>query len=178
MTVILKLKCPDCVETFKWPGDQKWPDFCPLCRAQLSTGSDEVCMPFIRSASTKATDKVYRDMEAGSEVRAQAAADILGVSVSDVSDLKITNLKDNHSETAHVPVVNDVSKMMDAAPNTTGFQSMGVEYSAGTQAGPLPNAGARFQTQLRKMHAERAGWNAMSDNPANEVRQPGYRRRA
>lgn len=180
MVVILKLKCPDCAETFKWPGEQKWPDFCPLCRAQLSTGTDEICMPFISSARAKSPDQVYRQMEAGSIVRAQAAADILGVSISDVSDLKLTNLKDNTlpGETAHIPVVNEVSKMMDKAPDATGFQAMGAQLSAGTQTGPLPNVGAKFQTILRKSHAQRAGWSAMSDNPSLEVQNPNYRRRA
>ena len=78
MAVILKLKCPDCAETFKWPGDQKWPDFCPLCRAQLSTHADEICMPFISSARAKSPDQVYRQMEAGAEVRAQAASENFG----------------------------------------------------------------------------------------------------
>lgn len=120
-------------------------------------------------------------MERASEVRAQSAADILGVPVSDVSDLKTTNLRDTHyGETAHVPVVNDVTKLMDAAPDATGFQQMGAQLSAGTQVGPLPNVGAKFQTQLRKFHATKgAGWNAMSDNPANEITMnPNYRRRA
>ena len=181
MAVILKLKCPDCAETFKWPGDQKWPDFCPLCRSRLTNEVEEICMPFISSARAKSPDQVYRQMEAGSEVRAQAAADMLGVSIADVSDLKITNLKDNthEGEMAHVPVVNAVSQMMDATPGLTGFQpSSGVEFSGAVQTGPLPNTGARFQTKLRQMHAERVGWNAMSDNPAKQVLEPGYRRRA
>lgn len=180
MAVILKLKCPDCAETFKWPGDQKWPDFCPLCRSRLTNEVEEICMPFISSARAKSPDQVYRQMEAGSEVRAQAAADMLGVSTADVSDLKITNLKDNthEGEMAHVPVVNDVSRMMDAAPDATGFQAMGAQLSSGTQIGPLPNVGAKFQTQLRRSHAQRAGWSAMSDNPSLEVQNPNYRRRA
>ena len=181
MAVILKLKCPDCAETFKWPGEQKWPDFCPHCRSTLNTGGgDEICMPFIGRAQTKATDNVYRRMEAGGEVRAQAAADMLGVPVADVSDLKITNLRDTkYGEVAHIPVSNDVSRLMDAAPDATGFQAMGAQFSGNVQTGPLPNSGARFQTQLRKFHATQgAGWGAMSDNPATEVLNPNYRRRA
>ena len=181
MAVILKLKGPDCAETFKWPGEQKWPDFCPHCRAQLNTrGDDEICMPFIGRPQTKATDSVYRRMEAGGEVRAQAAADMLGVSATDVSDLKITNLRDSkYGDVANVPVSNDVSKLMDAAPNATGFQSMGAQFSGGVQSGPFPHSGARFQTQLRKFHATQGGgWGSMSDNPATEVLNPGYRRRA
>src|SRR5208282_6845225 len=115
------------------------------------TNNDEICMPFISSAHAKSPDKVYRDMERASEFRANSAADILGIPVSDVSDLKMTNLRDTHyGEVAHVPVANEVSRMMDAAPDATGFQQLGAQLSAGTQVGPLPNVGAKFQTQLRK----------------------------
>lgn len=179
MTVIWKLRCPDCSGTFKWPGDQKLPDFCPLCRApQTVSDDDDVCMPFIRSAATGATDKVYRDMERGSEVRAQAASDILGVPTADVSDLKITNLRDTHyGEQSFVPVVNDVTRMMDATPKATGFQAGGAMLSPDVQAGPLPNSGARMRTQLQKMHAQNFGHNLVSDRPGLETEQPGYRRR-
>lgn len=150
-----------------------------MCRAQLTVPKDEIAMPFIRSASTGHHDKLYRDMERGSEVRAQAAADMLGVSTADVSDLKITNLRDTHEgEMAHVPIVNEVSKMMDKAPDATGFQPQAAGYSGAVQGGPFPNSGARFQTKVREFHAQKAGWGAMSDNPANEVMSPSYRKRA
>ena len=68
MAVILKLKCPDCAETFKWPGDQKWPDFCPLCRSRLTNEVEEICMPFISSARAKSPDQVYRLIESGADV--------------------------------------------------------------------------------------------------------------
>ena len=178
MTVIYKFRCPDCSEEFRAVDKPDW-DFCPKCKTYLKTNDDEICMPFISSARAKSPDQVYRSMEQGSEFRALAAADILNVPVSDVSDLKMTNLRDTHyGETAHVPVVNEVSKLMDQTPDATGFQAMGAQFSAGTQVGPLPNVGAKFQTQLRKAHAERAGWNAMSDNPSLEVQNPNYRRRA
>lgn len=179
MTVIYKFKCPDCGEVFRSSDKPDW-DFCPKCKTSLKT-SDEICMPFISSAKAKSPDQVYRQMEQGAEFRAQAAASILGVPTSDVSDLKITNLRDTHyGESANVPVVNDVTKMMDAAPDLTGFQALGAQLSNGTQVGPFPNVGAKFQTQLRKYHATQgAGWHAMSDNPANEITMnPGYRRRA
>lgn len=181
MAVILKLKCPDCAETFKWPGDQKWPDFCPSCRAALTTHEDEICMPFIRSAATKTTDKVYRDMERGSEMRAQAAADMLGVATADVSDLKITNLRDTHyGEPANVPVVNDITRLMDANPHAPiGFNANanGAQYSGAVQSGPFANSGAKMRTTLQNMHARTYGHHLVSDRPGLETQQPGYRRR-
>jgi hypothetical protein len=187
MAVIYKFRCPDCSTVFRIADKPDW-DFCPKCKVSLKTHDDEVCMPAFISAGTKSVDKVYTDMEKGSEVRAQIGAEMLpGVSASDLSDLKITNLRDTHyGEVAHVPVKNDVSKLMDATPDATGFQALGAQLSAGTQVGPLANAGAKFQTQIRKMHATQLagtfnggnGWAAMSDNPSNEVMNPNYRRRA
>lgn len=178
MTVIYKFRCPDCREVFRLVDKPDW-DFCPNCKTSLKTHDDEVCMPFIRSARMKATDNVYRDMERGGEIRAQAASEILGVPSADVSDLKITNLRDTkEGEAAFVPVNNEVSRLMDKAPDATGFQAMGAQLSSGTQVGPFANRGAKFQTEIRKFHSQFAGWNAMSDNPSNEVMNPNYRRRA
>jgi hypothetical protein len=179
MAFLWKLRCPDCSGTFKWPGDQELPAFCPLCQApQTIKADDDICLPFIRSAATKAIDNVYRDMERGSEVRAQAAADILGVSASDVSDLKITNIRDaKYGEQSFVPVTNDVTRMMDATPKTTGFQANGAMLSPDVQSGPNANSGARMRTSLQKMHAKNFGHHLVSDRPGLETEQPGYRRR-
>ena len=181
MAVVLKLKCPDCAETFKWPGAQEWPRYCPMCQApQTTRADDEICLPAIRTYRMKTVDNVYNDMSAASEVRAQQAADMLGVSVSDVSDLKITNLRDDKDPNrgAHVSVVNEVSKMMDAAPDATGFQAMGAQFSGAVQTGPFANSGAKTQTMIRSLHAKTYGHNLVGDNPSNEVMNPNYRRRA
>lgn len=180
MAVILKLRCPDCAEAFKWPGDQKWPDFCPNCRAALSTGTDEVCMPFISTnGKSRSIDKVYSDMEKGSDARAQIAASHLGVPVSEVSHLKTTNLRETVAgEAPFVPVVNDVTRAMDVNQRVTGFQNAGVEHSGAVQSGPFPNAGAHAMQGIRKLHSSLAGFDALSDRPSNETLQPGYRRRA
>ena len=181
MATILKFKCPDCAETYKWPGSQKWPSYCPMCQAALTTrADDEICMPSIRTARMSIVDKVYNDMSAASVVRQEMAAETLGISKNDVADLKISNLRDDKDPNIapHIPVVNDVSRMMDAAPSVTGFQnSDAVEYSAGTQVGPYANRGAQTQQWLRGVHAQNAGWGALSDNPGKETLQPGYRRR-
>ena len=182
MAVILKLKCPDCAETFRWPGGQKWPDYCPLCQADLRPDNDGICMPFIStSGKSQSVDKVYRDMEKGSEVRAQLAADMLGASAADVAHLKTTNLRETVAgESPYVPVVNDVTRSMAINQQATGFQpSQGVEYSGAVQQGPFPNMGAKTISAIRQLHATRGGgYGSMSDNPAKEVLQPGSRRRA
>src|SRR4051812_43196490 len=103
--------CSDCRGRFKWT-DQN-PKFCAKCGASFGNDpdDDDICMPAFLSAKSAATDKVYRDMEAGSEVRAQLAADKLGVPVSEMSDLKITDFNNRTPP----PVNNAVTQASQAA---------------------------------------------------------------
>jgi hypothetical protein len=102
-------------------------------------------MPALRSATTKATDKVYRDMETASIHRAEEAARMAGVPVSEMSHLKITNLRDNvhEGETYAMPVNNPVTQQMErmkAAGMPAGF--VGSNYAGDVKTGYAPNAGA------------------------------------
>lgn len=177
------LKCPDCSHKFKWntSEEETWPKFCPKCGVFLGTNraDDDIVLPFIRTTkSTQVIDKVYRDIERGSEVRAQAASDMLGVPLSDVSETKITNLNDRRdTEVAHITPVNPVSQFMAQHPQAAvGHTSQGAQYSGAVQTGPFANAGAKAQTMVRAFHATKMG-GFVGDNPSNEVMQPGYRRR-
>ena len=177
------LRCPDCRRKFQWETKKPWPRECPLCAADINNDREDsdVVMPFIRSAATKANDDLYRQMEAGSEKRAEIAAEQAGVPVSEMSGLKITDLNSTRhaGDVAAVPVNNPVSQFMQANPQAAiGFQGgQGAQYSGAVQTGPSPNAGARAQTMVRQMHAERMGWDKVGDAPALETQQPGYRRR-
>lgn len=178
------IKCPECKGKFSWNIEADgWPDECPFkgCGFVMAhnRADDDVVMPFIRSAATKATDKVYRDMEAGSEVRAQAAADLAGVPVSEMSGLKITNLNDRKdAEVAAMPVNNPVSQFMQANPQAAGFRGGdGLGYSAAVGTGPAPNVGAKMRTVVQNAHAELSRGTAVSDRPALETQNPLYRRR-
>lgn len=135
-------------------------------------------MPFLRtSGKTAATDKVYRDMERGSEVRAQAAAEMTGASAAEMSGMKITDLNPtkNHGDVA--------AKWDHAAAARLGVQnqaslfkgSNGSEFAGAVQTGPHPNAGAHMRTSLQNYHADLTRGAAVSDRPATEVLQPGYR---
>lgn len=175
------LKCPHCRGKFPWDPTAGMPDNCALCGEFVGTtrADDDIVMPFIRSASSKATDKVYRDMEAGSEVRAEAAAMAAGVPVSDMADLKITNLNSTrHAGDIAAPEVrNSVSDFMQTT-GIGGFKGVdGAGYSGAVQSGPAPNAGARMRTALHGAHGALAGGGAVSDRPALETTQVGYRRR-
>lgn len=173
------LRCPDCRKTFRHDPHDKFPRYCPLCNADMGEEKDDdvIYMPAFLSAGTKATDKVYRDHESASIVRAEKAAELAGVPVSEMSDLKITNIKGgtHEGDIAAVPVVNEVTRHMDmvnARGGQLGWQgSNGAEYSTAVQTGPFPNMGAKMRSAI---HAKNG---AVSDRPALETQQPGYRYR-
>ena len=122
-----------------------------------------IAAPFIGSAKTKATDGCYRELEKSSEVRAQMAADMAGVPVSEMSHLKVTNIRDNtrEGEIAAMPVVNDVTRQMDllkARGMPVGFGGQADTTSTATGAinvngqiiqGIQPRAGIRAMEQIQ-----------------------------
>lgn len=187
---IIKLKCPDCAETFKWPAQDNWPKFCPYCRADVSQGDDSVIsMPFISSAKAKSPDAVYRAMENGANHRAAVAAEMTGQPVSEFSDLKITDMKDNlrEGDTANIGISpdNEVAKVMAqnpqqfgniAAPNFAARDAL-IAQSAGVATGPFANAGAKMQNMIRQQHSKYVP-QGQSDLPALETQSPLYRRRS
>jgi endogenous inhibitor of DNA gyrase (YacG/DUF329 family) len=168
------LRCPECRKAFKWEVSKPDPRYCPLCSADLGEPPDDsvISIPAFLSAKTKANDKVYRDIEASSVVRMEKAAEAAGVPVSEMSDLKITNMRDNGREgdIAAVPVVNDVTRQMDALNakgGQMGFGSQsGPEFAAGIATGAVtvngvtthgihPRAGAKALAAIQRGYA----WN-------------------
>jgi NAD-dependent SIR2 family protein deacetylase len=190
------VKCPGCKQRIKWLVDDP-PDDCPACGHRLVSdrADSDVVMPNILAFSTRCQDGVYKAMEKASEQRVYEAAEMAGCSPSEMSSLKITNLRDNmkQGEIAAIPVVNDVTRQMDAVramnPNahvgfgTGGGVSAGIGFSESVPTGPYPSAGARTQQAFRRAHAERmsgqlARGDVTSDLPANEItRNPNYRSR-
>lgn len=178
------LVCDQCRHRIPFD-DGQWPDSCPGCGRDTSLPDDDViALPAFISPRMAATDKVYRDMERGSETRAQAAADMLGESASDMSALKITDLNDRRdAEIAAPSVHNEVTKVMGQAPvagkgQPWGFSGDGAGYSGAVSSGPYANAGAKMLTNIRQAHGEATNWRATGDLPAREIFNPGYRRRA
>lgn len=182
MAVILK--CPTCEEKFRWEfvQEDKWPKACPLCGADQGANDDDavICMPSLRGARTKAIDDTYRQAEQGSELRAQLAAEQVGVPVSEMSGLKITDMKTGVKPGETYAVDNTVQnrKNLEAggtAPRFVGGDGSG--YSGQVQSGPHPNAGAKMRTALQQHHGQISHGSAVSDRPALETQAPGYRRR-
>lgn len=133
-----------------------FPDCCPGCGYEYDPppGDNIISMPAIRSAVAKSVDGVYRDMERASEARVQQAADVLGVPASEMSGLKVTNLRDNtrEGEMAAVPIVNDVTRQMDlitARGGSVGFAD-GAAFAQAAHAGSDAHAGAKALSRMQK----------------------------
>lgn len=133
----MKLRCPLCRQAFPWEANTPFPDNCLKCKQFIghNRDDDDIVMPFVRSNGRSASvDQVYRDMEAGSEVRAQAAADMAGVPVSEMSGLKITNLNDRKDAEIAAPALTgsaaQLSAMMQSNP-AMGMQAAPPQFAGG-----------------------------------------------
>jgi hypothetical protein len=165
----MKLRCTFCRGAFPWEASLPWPKACPLCKEDISIpdrGDDGVVMPFIRSGRMAATDKTYRDIEAGSEQRVERAAELTGASKEDMAALKITNLNDNmrHGDIASMEMKQAdaaMERLKASSPMQIGFQPNGAEFSNGISTGAValngkittgiePNAGARAAMRVQR----------------------------
>ncbi len=154
----IRLRCPKCRQAFPWESGKELPDECQLCHEYIGPDPDRdvtvITAPFIRSQKMKAVDDVYRQTEAGSETRMKIAAELTGAPVSEMTSLKITDMKDNQRE-------GDIAAK--EAPVQLGqfFQPNGAQYMAGNAQGAVtvngkittgiaPRAGASAVTNLRR----------------------------
>ena len=145
------IRCPACRTKFRWLAEtEAYPSDCPQCGAYVGhdRADDDVVMPNILSFANRCSDGVYKAMEKASQERVYQAAEMAGCDASDMADLKITNLRDNmkQGEIAAMPVVNDLTRHMDAMrarnPNAhVGFgsdhNSIAMEYAAGAATGHI-----------------------------------------
>lgn len=186
------LRCSECMEKFTCSGP--WPDKCPRCGVKMAGPKDDtVELPAFLSGNTRRAESVAREMQRGAEFRAQKASEMLGIPMSDVSAMKMNNLRDT-------PRMGDVAAdppppsqefsrfMAQAAPTNApvgflnGPQMGGGVASQEVQSGPFPNAGANFMQCLRESHPSyidpRQQGKVQCDRAALETTAPGYRRRA
>jgi hypothetical protein len=181
------LRCPDCRGKFPWASNTAFPQYCPLCSADIghNRDDDDIVVPFIRtSQSSKAVDDVYRQMEAASEERAKLAAEMVGCSPEEMSGLKITDLRPTKhpGDIAAPPVVNEITRVMDQAP-IGALSTLGPQMASAAASGYLPSRNARTRTLIQESHQEKVrayvgvDHTAVSDRPALETQQIGYKRR-
>jgi hypothetical protein len=110
-----------------------------------------------------ANDKVYRDIEAGSEQRVERAAELTGATKDEMSSLKITNMNDNMraGDMAAQDASEAMKRLQASSPTPIGFQSNGAEFSKGIAQGAValngqvttgiePNAGARAAARVAR----------------------------
>ena len=156
------LRCPDCRKAFKWNMAEEYPEACPLCGAQMPTdksdGGNIITVPAFLSPKTKQNDPLQRQTVDASEVRMHKAAEMAGCDVSDMKDLKITDLRStkHEGEIAAVPVNNVVSQHMDSMaargmPVGFGGNQNAMEYAAAAHQGPDARAGAQAATRTQKI---------------------------
>lgn len=185
MAVFRAYRCPDCGGIFKFlhhPSDAPPPDQCQLCHAWMRDDVPEPVFvpqaPGIRkSLIVKSMDQTYRAMESASIERAQEAADMAGVPVSEMSHLKITDLKDpSNMRAGDISAVtppagtgagqNQVAHMMQQMGNNIGggFNPLNVAGSAvpgqmlaaQAHSGDAPHAGEAIRSTVGSTHRDRA----------------------
>lgn len=158
---VIKLRCPGCGDVFRWR-ETHWPKFCPLCgHSTAMPERDEIQSPHVSAGRPKAllqsAEQTYRAAEKTSEQNATLAADIAGVSKSEMADMKITDMKTQlrPGDVAAKPVVNDVTRFMDH--NRTQMQQLqanAMGYAAAAHTGKDAYAGARAFGSLREVHQQ------------------------
>ena len=165
------------------------PRFCGVCGFDSEGAEPEqaVTAPHIAMPIKATVDNMYRAMEEGSEHRANMAMEQFGLNSSEVSMMKITDMKDNlrSGDTSDMSVNNSVSQTMQqieqARPGTVGFAG-GANNGVGYSQTGHGNHGLRAMAQLRGQHAAFTGaaghaGATTSSMPALETTNPGYRRR-
>lgn len=160
------IKCRLCNGKFKWNPLDGYPTHCAHCNAYIGIDvpDDVIVMPAFLGAKTKATDKLYRDMEAGSQFRAEKAAEMTGSSVSDMASLKITDMKDNMraGDMAAVEANAAMDRLKASTRAPVGFADNGASYSDGVSSGAVsingkvitgiePRAGARAVERVQRI---------------------------
>lgn len=152
---IYTLRCNSCGNKFKWR-QKEWPKFCPECGSSTALPErDTVVAPLIANPKHKSADMTYRQLEESSAIRAQEAADMAGVPVAEMSDLKVTNLKDNvkPGEVAAITTLTPTQQAMkEAAEKASASVMTAMGYAQSAHQGSVPYAGASALGHLRTHH--------------------------
>jgi hypothetical protein len=162
-------KCPYCSHNF-WHdlslGPE--PEVCPICNNTGEAEPEEIKKipegftgPRLSSERAKLVDKSYRQIEEGSNQRAEIAKS-MGLDDDSANAIKITNMRDNlrEGDVAAMPVSNDITREIDsmggaAKASLNIIQSIpGVR--SGAAHGPEPFAGLKAMEVVRGRHATEA----------------------
>lgn len=138
-----------------WP-DDPLPSACPICGARID-GIEPLPSRINIGGSplNRSMEATYRGLENASAARAEEAASMLGVPVSEVSAIKTTNMKDNLRE-------GDTSAVMPSVPDARQVPQLGQHFVGAQQAlaaartGPGAGSGIAAVTEIKSMHNVRA----------------------
>jgi hypothetical protein len=162
-------KCPDCGGTFRHMHvllDDPPPERCELCGAWVADDEPPEAVfvpqaPRIReSPFAKSVDQTYRAMEESSIQRAKDAADMAGVPESEMSHIKITNMRDPSEMregdiAAILPAASTAAaQRLTVGPSVPAFQQMSggiANYAPG-----LGPTGASTVASVTTGHHQRA----------------------
>lgn len=148
MAVYRTYQCPVCEQYFDFlhhPNDEPPPDRCLLCNADVSGKKktrkvkkvDSVNSPGLAerlkylprpgSRVSRSADAVQRGMENASIARMNEAAEVLGVSPSTLSNMKMTDMKDNlrEGEMSQSTTPSDATQLTGSATTATLIDSTG-----------------------------------------------------
>lgn len=151
-------ECPDCGHSWtqRLASGDAWPRFCTGCGTDLSAPQESftpMAPSVITGVAGRSGDQVFRMMEASSEHRIDQAAAHLGVDKAELSDMKVTNIRDNArvgENSAIAPPPNPVSHAMETHKSITGYQgSSGAVYGLGR-----PDAGAATAGGIQRFHQQ------------------------
>ena len=150
---MIRIRCLVCREAFRWDAAGGMPDNCPICHEYIgSDGKDDVAAPSISTFRGKNPDRLYRDMEAKSEYRAQQAAEMAGMSSADVSHLRMTDMKDGMRQGDTAFSTNLTPQQLEMSSQMTPDRSIGMQAAQFTKVGPSPRAGFGAIQTLRQTH--------------------------
>ena len=171
MPVIRTYQCPDCDGVFDYfhpHSDEPPPAECELCGADMLDTQPELAAPHLAKSIGKVADSVYRGMENAAQGRAEMAAEALGENVSEMSAMKMTNLRDDAraGETSNVVANNEVSRLMTQTRGTTGLvdSRAGADYAKATRQGLYSGAGVQALQGVVKNHDATAAQVARAGN--------------
>jgi hypothetical protein len=202
-----RYRCAACQRVFQYDHHPSieadpLPGMCPYDDCGSNAMPDPALVaPHLATKTIVATvDSMHRQMEAGAEFRAQMAMETMGLDSSEAAQIRMTDMLDGRREgESSAPVVrNELTKQIEAAPGTLGFNHQPGAIAQGLQQavfqGSHVNAGLRAMESLKRVHGRTAsqtiaagteGPRQMAANPvtvthtpALETQQPGYRKRA
>lgn len=158
--------CPFCENTFSFLHtvtkgvEDSPPDYCVRCGAYVGPEQEPIPMfGTIGKAKNKSPDSVYRALESSSAARAQEAADMAGVPLSDMSHLKTTDMKDNLREGDTSAKVSAPSVPTYTPPPPSNISPINSQAGLATANMIRQSGGSVGQTVmdgLRKNHIQRS----------------------